>query len=150
MRREVDAALRRLADVVAQVTNLLGVVTAPPPESATVRHVEVLLLQPQLVMVVVITSTGAVTKRVFAFDAPVDPRALRLGRRPSSTSASPGCRSARGMIERASPTRRSTPRERAFLEALAPAVTDLDAEEAAGASSSAARRASWPSSATST
>jgi heat-inducible transcriptional repressor len=33
MRREIDAALGRLADVVAQVTNLLGIVTAPPPES---------------------------------------------------------------------------------------------------------------------
>ena len=29
MQREVDAALARLADVVAQVTNLLGIVTAP-------------------------------------------------------------------------------------------------------------------------
>ena len=31
MQREVDAALTRLADVVAQVTNLLSIVTAPPP-----------------------------------------------------------------------------------------------------------------------
>ncbi|MEQ9337902.1 MAG: hypothetical protein RJQ03_11985, partial [Miltoncostaeaceae bacterium] len=72
MRREVDAALESLAETVAQVTNLLALVTAPAPESSTVRHIEVLLLQPQLVMVVVITSTGAVTKRVMAFDRPVD------------------------------------------------------------------------------
>ena len=71
----------RLADVVAQVTNLLGIVTAPPPESSTVRHVEVLPLQPQLVMVVVITSTGAVTKRVFAFERRGRPRPVRVGRR---------------------------------------------------------------------
>jgi heat-inducible transcriptional repressor len=38
-----------------------------------VRHVEVLLLQPQVVMVVVITSSGGVTKRVHAFDTPIDP-----------------------------------------------------------------------------
>ena len=31
VRREVDAALRGLADVVAQVTNLLALVSAPPP-----------------------------------------------------------------------------------------------------------------------
>jgi len=33
VRREVDAALRGLADVVAQMTNLLALVTAPPPQS---------------------------------------------------------------------------------------------------------------------
>jgi heat-inducible transcriptional repressor len=33
----------------------------------------VLLLQPQVVMVVAITSTGSVTKRVYRFDEPVDP-----------------------------------------------------------------------------
>jgi heat-inducible transcriptional repressor len=33
----------------------------------------VLLLQPQVVMVVVITSSGGVTKRVHAFDTPIDP-----------------------------------------------------------------------------
>ncbi len=74
MRREVDGAMRRLADAMSQVTNMLGVVTAPPTQSTTIRRIEVLLLQPQLVMVVVITSTGAVTKRMFAFERPVDPK----------------------------------------------------------------------------
>jgi heat-inducible transcriptional repressor len=37
-----------------------------------VRHVEVLSLQPQVVMVVVITSTGSITKRAFRFGEPVD------------------------------------------------------------------------------
>ena len=38
------------------------------------------MLQPQIVMVVVITSTGGVTKRVYAFDAPVDAGPRRTGR----------------------------------------------------------------------
>ncbi len=59
-------------ETLAQVTNLLAVVSAPPLETATIRHVEVLLLQPQVAMVVVITSTGGVTKRMLTFDAPVD------------------------------------------------------------------------------
>ena len=59
--------------MLSQVTRLIALVSAPPLEAATVRHVEVLMLQPQIVMVVVITSTGGVTKRVYAFDAPVDP-----------------------------------------------------------------------------
>ena len=37
------------------------------------RHVDVLQLQPRAVIVVVITSTGGVTKRVLELDQPVDP-----------------------------------------------------------------------------
>ena len=51
----------------------MALVTAPPLETATIHRVEALRLQPHVVMVVVITSTGAVTKRVFTFEAPVDP-----------------------------------------------------------------------------
>ena len=125
VQREVDAALGRLADVVAQVTNLLGIVTAPAPQSSSVRHVEVLLLQPQVVMVVVITSTGAVTKRVFAFDRAVDSglcewagaflndRIVGLG---------VGSRLIEARVEDPS----LSPVERAFLSVLAPAIVELD------------------------
>ena len=65
--------MRTTTEAISQVTNLLAIVTAPPIETATIRHVEVLLLQPQVAMVVVITSTGGVTKRVFTYDTPVDP-----------------------------------------------------------------------------
>jgi heat-inducible transcriptional repressor len=73
VRREVDEAMRVTSETLSQVTNLMAIVSAPPVETATIRHVEVLLLQPQVLMVVVITSTGGVTKRVFTFDRPVDP-----------------------------------------------------------------------------
>ncbi len=73
MRREVDEAMRTTSEQLSQVTNLLALVTAPPIETATIRRVEVLLLQPQVAMVVVITSTGGVTKRVISYDSPVDP-----------------------------------------------------------------------------
>ena len=64
MRREVDEAMRATTEQLSQVTNLLALVTAPPIETSTIRRVEVLLLQPQVLMIVVITSTGGVTKRV--------------------------------------------------------------------------------------
>jgi heat-inducible transcriptional repressor len=73
VRREVDEAMRVTTETLSQVTNLLAVVTAPPIETSTIRHVEVLLLQPQVLMVVVITSTGGVSKRLFTFREPVDP-----------------------------------------------------------------------------
>ncbi len=72
-RSEVDAALQATTEMLSELTHLLALVSAPPLGSATVRHVEVLLLQPQAVMVVVITSTGSVTKRVYPFPEPVDP-----------------------------------------------------------------------------
>ena len=73
IRREVAEAMRATSETLSQVTNLLAIVSAPPIETATLRHVEVLLLQPQVLMVVVITSTGGVTKRVFTYENPLDP-----------------------------------------------------------------------------
>jgi heat-inducible transcriptional repressor len=73
VRRELDEAMRVTSEKLSQLTDLLAVVTAPPLQTATVRHVEVLTLQPQVVMVVVITSTGGVSKRLFRFASPVDP-----------------------------------------------------------------------------
>jgi heat-inducible transcriptional repressor len=72
-RNEVESALQATTEMLSQVTRLIALVSAPPFQTATVRHVEVLLLQPQVAMVVVITSSGGVTKRVYAFDTPVDP-----------------------------------------------------------------------------
>jgi heat-inducible transcriptional repressor len=72
-RTEVDSALQATTEALSELTRLLALVSAPPLGTATVRHVEVLLLQPQLAMVVVITSTGSVTKRVYRFAEPVDP-----------------------------------------------------------------------------
>ncbi len=81
-RREVESALQATTEMLSQVTRLLALVSAPPLEATTiVRHVEVLLLQPEIVMVVVITSTGGVTKRLFHFDERGRPRARAVGER---------------------------------------------------------------------
>src|SRR5258705_13902410 len=72
-RTEVEAALQATTEMLSQVTRLLALVSAPPLEATTVVRVEVLLLQPEFVMVVVITSAGGVTKRNFHFDQSVDP-----------------------------------------------------------------------------
>src|SRR3954449_8487740 len=128
MRREVDEAMRVTSETLSQVTNLLAIVSAPPIDTAVIRHVEVLLLQPQVVMVVVITSTGGVTKRVFTFDRPVDPGLAAwagevLNERLMGTGL--GARMLHSRL--ADPS--LSPRERGFLDALAPAFTEL-AEQA--------------------
>jgi heat-inducible transcriptional repressor len=124
IRREVDEAMRVTSETLSQVTNLLAIVSAPPVDTATVRHVEVLLLQPQVLMVVVITSTGGVTKRVFTFDQPVDPGLAAwagefLDERLTGV----------GLGARMLHTRLSDPslsvRERTFLEQLSPVFTEL-------------------------
>jgi heat-inducible transcriptional repressor len=72
-RAEVEEALQATTEMLSQVTRLLALVSAPPLQAATIRHVEVLLLQPDLVLVVVIASTGSVTDLRFAFPEPLDP-----------------------------------------------------------------------------
>ena len=42
VRREVDEAMRVTTETLSQVTNLLAIVSAPPIDTATIRHVEVL------------------------------------------------------------------------------------------------------------
>jgi heat-inducible transcriptional repressor len=73
MRREVDEAIRETTTTLSRINDLVALVSAPPLHTATIHRVEVLRLQPRVVMVVVIASHGGVTKRVFTFDAEVDP-----------------------------------------------------------------------------
>jgi heat-inducible transcriptional repressor len=70
---EVEEALQATTEMLAQVSRLLALVSAPPLRAAMLRHVEVLLLQRETVMVVVITSTGGVTDLRYTFPEPVDP-----------------------------------------------------------------------------
>lgn len=123
-RREVDEAMRVTTETLSQVTNLLAVVSAPPIETATVRHVEVLLLQPQVLMVVVITSTGGVTKRVFTFDSPVDAGLADWGGSYLNEQLTGVGLGARKLHQRLADATLG-PRERGFLAAIAPVFTQL-------------------------
>jgi heat-inducible transcriptional repressor len=124
VRREVDEAMRATTETLSQVTNLLAIVSAPPIDTATIRHVEVLLLQPQVLMVVVITSTGGVTKKVLPFEKPVDAglaawAGAYLNERLEGVSL--GARTLHSKLNDAS----LGASERGFLERLAPAFTEL-------------------------
>ena len=124
VRREVDEAMRVTTETLSQVTDLLAIVSAPPIQTTTIRHVEVLVLQPQVLMVVIITSTGGVSKRVFGFESPVDAgladwAAAYLNERLVGLGL--GARTLRSRIT--DPTLPAT--ERAFVEQLAPAFTEL-------------------------
>ena len=126
VRRELDDAMRSATATLAQVTNLLAIVSAPPLDTATIRHVEVLLLQPQVAMVVVITSTGGVSKRMLTFDDPVDPGLVAwagayLNER--LTGVGLGARTLRARL--LDPSLGAS--EQRFLDALVPAFGELPA-----------------------
>jgi heat-inducible transcriptional repressor len=128
LRREVDSALQKTTDMLSSVTRLLALVSAPPLETTTVRHIEVLLLQPQTVMVVVITSTGGVTRRVFTFAGVVDPGLANWAREYLNdrlAGVGLGSTQLRRRLEDSS----LSPPERSFLDAIKPAFTELVEEE---------------------
>jgi heat-inducible transcriptional repressor len=125
LRAEVDEAMRATTEQLSQVTNLLAIVSAPPIATTTIRHVEVLLLQPQVVMVVVITSTGGVTKRVVSYEGTVD-RGLVDWAGEYLNDVLGGMEiGARMLLGRLTQPELSE-RERSFLGTLAPAFTELE------------------------
>jgi heat-inducible transcriptional repressor len=124
VRREVDEAMRATSEALSQVTDLMAIVTSPPIETSTIRHVEVLTLQPQVLMVVVITSTGGVTKRLFTFEQPVDPGlADWAGSYLNEQLVGIGLGARMLQTRLREPSLSQTESE--FLAALAPAFTDL-------------------------
>jgi heat-inducible transcriptional repressor len=130
IRREVEEAMRTTSETLSQMTNLLAVVSAPSLSTATIRHIEVLALQPEVAMVVVITSTGGVSKLLVTFDRPVDSGLLAwAGEYLSERLVGYGL-GARMLQQRLQDPSLSTA-ELAFLQRLLPAFGDLasDAEE---------------------
>jgi heat-inducible transcriptional repressor len=121
---QVDSALRATAEALAHVTHLLALVSAPALETTVVRHVEVLRLQPELVMVVVITSTGGVTKRVFAFEEAVDPGLAEWAGEYLNERVA-GLQLGASLLRRRFEDPELTPRERRFLTEIQPAFTEL-------------------------
>jgi heat-inducible transcriptional repressor len=123
-RREVEAALQATTELLAQATSLLALVSAPPLQAETVRHVEVLLLQPDVVMVVVITSAGAVSKRLASFDEPVDAGLANWARQYLNEQLV-GVQLGTQLLRRRLDDPGLNPVEQAFVERLRPAFTEL-------------------------
>jgi heat-inducible transcriptional repressor len=125
---EVESALQATTEMLSQVTRLLALVSAPPLEATHVRHVEVLLLQPELVMVVVITSAGGVSKRLFPFADSVD-AGLAQWASDYLNEAVAGLQLGTGLLRRRFEDPGLSPGERAFLDALRPAFVELVSAE---------------------
>jgi heat-inducible transcriptional repressor len=123
-RKEIEEALQDTTETLSHVTRLLALVSAPALETASVRHVEVLLLQPRVVMVVVITSTGGISKRTFTFERTVDPGLVEWARQYLNERVA-GLQLGMNVLRQRFTDPSLSPAERAFLEVLQPAFTDL-------------------------
>lgn len=128
-RSEIDEALRDTAEALSRVTAMLAVVSSPSLAATTLRHIEVLLLQSHLVMVVLITSSGRVSKRIFRFVEPIDEGLAEFARVYLNERLA-GVQLGSRLIDSAFTTPDLHWREREFLAALRPAfeVGTIDPE----------------------
>jgi heat-inducible transcriptional repressor len=125
LRREVDEAMQEATSTLAQMTDLLALVVAPPIGTARIHRVEALLLQPEVVMVIVITSAGDVTRRAFTFASPVDPGLVEWASSYLNESLTGIDLGARRIASKLSDPSLG-PIEAAFIQQLAPALVDLE------------------------
>jgi heat-inducible transcriptional repressor len=129
LQREIDSALETTSEVLSRATHMLALVSAPQLQTTSVRHVEIVLLNPRTVMAVVITSTGGVAKRVVSFEDQVDAGLAKWASEYLNERLA-GLRLGTNAVRRALEEPSLSTGERRFLAALAPVFTDvLQAEQ---------------------
>lgn len=125
---ELDEAMRQTSEAMARATNLLALVVAPRVSGARLRHVELLLLQPSILLVVFIASTGRVTKEMIDYPAPVDSGMVEWARAYLNELLGDALISER-TVRRALSNPELSARESAFLSTLEAAFSRLLDEE---------------------
>ncbi len=127
MRNELEEALRRTTETLSEATHLLALVSAPSLESAAVRHVDVVQLQPRVVIVVVITASGSLSKRTIEFEHAIDAGLVEWARAFLEETVV-GRRAGASVLRRAFDDPGLAMRERVFLESLRPAFAEVAAQ----------------------
>jgi heat-inducible transcriptional repressor len=127
MRNELEEALRRTTETLSEATHLLALVSAPSLEAAAVRHVDVVQLQPRLVIVLVITASGSVSKRLVELADPVDPGLVEWARAYLEETVV-GRRASANVLRRAFEDPSLSTRERSFIGILRPAFSEVAAQ----------------------
>src|SRR5680860_909239 len=129
---EVDSALQQTSEVMSQATNLLALVAGPRLTGAHLRHIELLALQPNLITVVFIASTGHVTKQVIESPVSVDTGTLDWART-YVNEMTEGQAITERLVRKVAENPDLSRAEREFLDLLGPAFERLVDEHAAEA-----------------
>ncbi len=127
MRNELEEALRRTTETLSEATHLLALVSAPSLEAAAVRHVDVVQLQPRVVIVVVITASGSLSKRLVELEDPIDSGLVDWARAYLEETVV-GRRASANILRRAFEDSSLSTRERAFVEILRPVFAEVAAQ----------------------
>lgn len=125
---EIDTALRQATDAMSRATNLLALAVAPRVSGARLCHVELLTLHPTQLMYVFIVSSGGVMKGAVEWPHPVDQGLVEWARTYLNETLNEHTLTGR-LIRRALDNPELSPREAAFLRALAPAFERLVDEQ---------------------
>ncbi|MCW2956826.1 MAG: heat-inducible transcription repressor HrcA, partial [Thermoleophilia bacterium] len=120
----IDEALRATTQQLADATGLLAVITAPRASGAVIRHVEVLQLQPALLIVVVITAAGDVVRHVVPTETAVDPGLVDWAGAYLNEQVA-GMSIGQSMLRQRLDADDVGPRERAMLNLLLPAFQEV-------------------------
>lgn len=123
-KRSVDVAIRQVTEAIAEATELLALVTVPQHSGTVVRHVELLLLRPDTVVVVCITETGDVTRHLVALTEPADPGLVAWACDYLNEQVA-GLSLGQRLLRQRLDAPYLTERERAMLDVVAPAFTEL-------------------------
>lgn len=120
----IEEALRDTTQALTEATSLLALITAPRASGAVIRHVEVLQLQPTMVVVVCITAAGEVTRHVVQTHGPVDPGLVDWAGEYLNEQVT-GMTLGQNLLRQRLLNPDLSPSERAMLSLLAPAFSDL-------------------------
>lgn len=124
MEGEIEDALKHAAGILAGSTGMLALVSAPSQDDIAIKHVEVLQMHPDLVMVVVITESGGIKKKQISFDQSVDIGLVEWARCfLNETVCGLDLGSLRLKLSLEEPD--FSPAEESFVAAIAPTFTEL-------------------------
>jgi heat-inducible transcriptional repressor len=70
--KEIEDLMRETSNLLANITNYLAIVFAPTFKKSVLKHVDLVSLYPHAVLIVIVTNTGWVAKRVLELQEPVE------------------------------------------------------------------------------
>ncbi len=70
--KEIENLMRETSILLATVTNYLAIVFAPAFKKSILKHVDLVSMHPHVVLIVIVTNTGWVAKRILELEKPVN------------------------------------------------------------------------------